>query len=62
MNHILGELAMNLFRTGSQIANKAKQIFYRFHTFHFGGAQVWNPLYGFLNMIGPRNLNFLKNI
>jgi len=59
---ILGELAMSLFRTSIQIANEAKAVFYSFNTFHIGGTQVWNPLYGFLDMIGSRNRSLLRKI
>jgi hypothetical protein len=59
---ILEELAFGLLRASKTIANEAAVVIYRLNAFHFGGSQVWNPLYGWLDLIGQGNRSYLQRI
>lgn len=59
---VLDTLALNLFRTSMVISREAKEVFYRWNTFRFGGKEVWNPLYGFLRRIDETSRGLLRNI
>lgn len=59
---ILKELAFGLLRASKTIAREAAVVLYRSNTFHFGGSQVWNPFYGWLDLIGEENCSYLQKI
>ena len=59
---VLDTLVLSLFRTSVVIGREAAAVFYRLNTFHFGGTQVWNPLYSFLDMIGNTNRSYLQKL
>lgn len=59
---VLEELAFGLLRTSKTIASEAVVVLYRLNTFHFGGSQVWNPFYDWLNIIRQENRSYLQRI
>ncbi|KIM94047.1 hypothetical protein OIDMADRAFT_149516 [Oidiodendron maius Zn] len=59
---ILEELAFGLLQASKTIASEAAVVLYRSNTFHFGGSQVWNPFYGWLDLIGEENCSYLQKI
>lgn len=59
---ILKELAFGLLQASKTISSEAALMLYRSNTFHFGGSQVWNPLYGWLDLIGQENRSYLRKI
>ncbi|KAN0102186.1 hypothetical protein V8E51_012696 [Hyaloscypha variabilis] len=59
---VLKELAFGLLRASKTIASEAAVVLYRSNTFHFGGSQVWNPFYGWLDLIGLENRSYLQKI
>jgi hypothetical protein len=56
------ELAFRLLRASKTIASEAALTFYRGNTFHFGGTEVWNPFYGWLDLIGLKNRSYLQRL
>lgn len=56
------ELAFGLLRASKTIASEAAIVLYSSNTFHFGGSQVWNPCYGWLDLIGQENCSYLQRI
>lgn len=59
---VLEDLALGLLRASKTIASEAATTLYGSNTFHFGGSQVWNPLYGWLDQIGQENRSYLQRI
>jgi len=59
---VFSQLALGLLCTSRIIASEAAAVLYRFNKFHFGGTEIWNPLYGFLDLIGPKNRASLRDI
>jgi hypothetical protein len=59
---LLKELAFGLLRASKTIANEAALALYSSNTFHFGGSYVWNPFYGWLDLIGRENRSYLRRI
>lgn len=62
VDSILQELTLGLLSCSRQIAAEAAASFYRCNTFKFEGHDVWQPLYGFLRLIGDRNTNHLRDL
>jgi hypothetical protein len=59
---ILEELAFGLLRASKTIASEAALVLYRSNTFHFGESQVWDPFYGWLDLIREENCSYLQKI
>jgi hypothetical protein len=59
---LLEELAFGLLRASKTIASEVAVVLYSSNTFHFGGSQVWNPFYGWLDLIGLKNRSYLQRL
>ncbi|EPE34006.1 hypothetical protein GLAREA_07019 [Glarea lozoyensis ATCC 20868] len=59
---LLEELAFGLLQASKTIASEAALEFYSGNAFHFGGNPVWNPFYGWLDLIGLKNRSYLRKI
>jgi hypothetical protein len=59
---VLAELTFGLLRASKAIASEAAVVLYSSNIFHFGGSQVWNPFYGWLDLIGHENRSYLRRI
>lgn len=62
------DLALGLLRCNRQVSNESAGILYQKNTFRIVGAwqylcsSNWNPLYGFLQLIGEENRRNLRNL
>lgn len=54
-------LALGLLCCNRQVSSETAAILYQGNTFRFLGINNWNPLYGFLEMIGQENRHNLQN-
>lgn len=59
---VFSRVALGLLCTSRIIASEAAAVLYQFNKFHFGGTEVWNLLYGFLDLLGPQNRSYLRDI
>jgi len=55
-------LALGLLCCNRQVSSEAAVILYQGNTFRFLGTNNWNPLYGFLEIIGEENRYSLRSL